>query len=79
VACAVARGTASWGSYSAKAKAQQSVGEGKEIYSPHVENAKCRTRLGDRESHAAQSVSEFDSCVEEITHLKEPKEVAVGC
>jgi hypothetical protein len=26
-----------------------------------------------------QSVSEFDSFMEEMTHLKEPKEIAVGC
>jgi hypothetical protein len=45
VACAVARGTASWGSNSAKAKAQQSVGEGKEIYSLDVENAKSEQDL----------------------------------
>ena len=57
----------------------KSVDEGKEIYSPDVENAKCQTRLGDREPYSVQSVSEFGSCIEGITHLKEPKEKAIGC
>jgi len=33
--------------------------------------------LGD--SGPRKSVSEPDSCIEEVTHLKQPKEMAVGC
>jgi len=41
------------------------VGKGKEIYSPDIENAKGKIRLSDIEPYAVQSVSEFDSCIEE--------------
>ncbi len=52
------------------------VGKGKEIYSPDIENAKGKIRLSDIEPYAVQSVSEFDSCIEEWHTLKSQKH---GC
>jgi len=54
------------------AKTQQSqLGKERQGNSPDVE--------GLDDSGPRKSVSEPDSCIEEVTHLKQPKEMAVGC
>jgi len=53
------------------------LGKGKEITHQmlKMENAKRDLVI---ENHM-QSVSKFDSYIEEMAHLKEPKAIAIGC